>query len=416
MPAFADWVTRRPAVAAIVLASGAILAMILLALFPVAQRWAGDIRLFEHYAGMTFSGRLGETPFLSWYPPLALVPLGLPLAVGGGWAYAFAFGAEMAAVASVGSVLLSQMTLAADRLRRTLVYGFLVIAATAFIAWRYDIVPAVFTLAALWATSRRHWALAGAALGIATGLKLYAAILSPLLVLHAWRSGGRPAAVRVAVAGLLVGVASVAAYAFFPGASPMDLLAFTASRPLHLESVFGSVVAGLATIGMSTAEVEFGFGSFNIIGAAAESALLALRFVQPLVLAASLAAGAYAIWRRRSGEADDVLALAWIAALLGILISNRVLSPQYLVWILPLVPLVRGGLQATVIGAFVVSIVVFPWLYTSLLALEPVPVTLILVRNTLLVVAWGVAMAGLVRSASAASVSHNEGRIATGDA
>jgi hypothetical protein len=301
MPGNGSWLIRRPAIAGILLATAAILAMSLMALFPVAQRWAGDIRLFEHYAGMTLNGNLGDTPFLGWYPPWALIPLGLPLLAGGGWSYAFAFGVEMAGVASAGSMLLGYITAAADRTRVVLIYTALVIAATAFVAWRYDVVPAVFTVAALAATSRRRWGLAGAALGVATGLKLYAAILAPLLVVQAWRTDGRTAAIRVAASGLFVGAASLAAYALFPGASPLDLIAFTASRPLHLESVLGSMVAGLAAVGTTTAEVKFGFGSFNISGTSAESALQVLRVVQPLVLVASLAAGAYAIWRRRSG-------------------------------------------------------------------------------------------------------------------
>lgn len=397
MPAGPSWMVRRPVVAALVLAAAAIVASAILALFPVAQRWAGDVRLFEHYAGQAFSGRLGETPFLSWYPPLALVPLALPLLAGVGWSYAFAFGVEMAAIASAGGLLLNGMREAGrERLRMMLGYGALILAATAVVAWRYDIVPAVLTLAALWSTTRKRWALAGAMLGLATGLKLYAAVLGPLLLLLAWRSGGSQAAIRAAIAGSATSLASVGAYVLFPGSSPMDLLAFTGSRPLHLESTAGSVIAALAGLGVTAADVNFGFGSFNLTGLAADSALVSLHIVQPLVMVASLGAGAYAIRRAPSPELDTVV-LAWMAALLGLYISNRVLSPQYLVWVLPLVPLAPGRVQGVLAAAIILGAVIFPWLYASLLQLELLPVALLLLRNGLLIAAWVVVLLHLAR-------------------
>ena len=394
-----SWASGRPAVAALSLAAAVIVASALLALFPVVQRWNGDVRLFENYAELIFSGRLGETPFLSWYPPLSLVPLAVPLLAGGGAAYTFLLGVEMAAVASGGGILLSGLRAdRRERLRVSVIYGALVLAATTLVAWRYDIVPAVLTLAALWATSRRRWSSAGVTLGLAAGLKLYAAILAPLLLLHAWRSGGSAAAVRAGIAGVAVGAVSVASYALFPGSSPLDLLSFTASRPLHLEAVPGSVIGALASIGATEANIELGFGSFNIEGSAADAALAALRIVQPLVLATSLGVGAYAIWRRSTTvDAESTLVLAWMAALLGLFISNRVLSAQYVVWILPFVPLATGRLVPILVSAILLTVVIFPWLYTSLLALDPLPVFLVLVRNGLLIAGWTMVILRLVR-------------------
>ena len=226
-------------------------------------------------------------------------------------------------------------------------------------------------------------------------LKLYAVVIAPLLVLHAWRAGGTAAALRAGVVGALVGAASVAAYALFPGSSPLELLTFTASRPLHLESVPGTVIAALAVVGVTVVDIELSFGSFNVIGSAADGSLAALRVLQPLVLATSLGVGAYAI-RRRPLEADTV-ALAWMATLLGLVVANRVVSPQYLLWVLPLIPLTRGRVRWAMVGAIVLGAVIFPWLYSPLLQLEPMPVMLALLRNLLLIVAWAAAVTQLTR-------------------
>lgn len=389
----------RARVAAVLLTAGVIVASLLLALSPVIQRWSGDVRLFEHYASMLFSGDLGSTPFLSWYPPLALVPLGLPLLAGGTAAYTFALGAEMAVVAGGGAALIGRFGAdEAARWRAVLVFSGLALLTTALFAWRYDLVPAVLTLASAWACSRGRWATAGAMLGAAAGLKVYAAVLAPLLVLHAWRQGGARAATATAVAGAAVGIGSVALYALFPGASPLDLLAFTANRPLQLETIPGSVIAGLAALGATTVDVRFGSGSFNLHGSGPDLVLAALRIIQPVVLLASLAAAAYGILRARGAlEPHRVLVVAWLAALLGLIVSNRVLSPQYMVWVLPLVPLVSGTLLRLLVAGTALTVVVFPWLYESLLDLDALPVLLVLLRNLLLIAAWAAAMLLLVR-------------------
>lgn len=394
MPAEDRWAPLRPSLLAICLSFGILIVSVLLAQFPAVQRWSGDIRLFEYYAGRAFSGDLGATPFLSWYPPLSLIPLSLPLLVGTGPIYAFALGAEMAAVAGVGAGLLQRFRarIGADR-RGLLVYMLLTLATTPFLAWRYDIVPAVLCFVALVGLCSGRWAIGGGALGIAAGLKLYAVLLVPLFILWAWRRGGGRAAGRAAAFVAGTGLASVAAYLLFPGASPLDLLAFTAARPLHVETLSGAAISLLASIGIGDARLTFGSGSFNVIAPASQAAIHALRIIQPLLLLATVGVGLAAITREASAR---VLTTASIAVLLALIISNRVFSPQYLIWSLPFVPLVGGWLRGLLVAAILLTAVVFPWLYSALVDLDPVPLALVVVRDAILVVAWAVATGRLL--------------------
>ena len=397
MPATSEGSRWRLATAAL-LAAALVVVSVLLALSPVVQRWSGDVRLFQHYASIAVAGDLGSTPFLSWYPPMSLVPLGLPLLAGGMAAYTFALGVEMALVAGAGALVLSGFGSDGAQVRREVwLFAALALLATALFAWRYDLVPAVLTLGSAWAAPRRRWALAGVLLGAAAGLKVYAAVLAPLLLVHAWRQDGSRSAVLCAIAGSAAGVGALALYALFPASSPLDLLAFTANRPLQLETIPGSVIAGLTALGATTTDIRFGSGSFNLHGDAAELALGLLRLIQPLILFASLWAGAYAILRGSAAEPHRVLVVAWLATLLGLIISNRVLSPQYLVWMLPLVPLVSGTLLRLLVACIGLTAALFPWLYESLLELDAFPVTVVLLRNVLLIWAWAVAMFVLAR-------------------
>jgi hypothetical protein len=70
-----------------------------------------------------------------------------------------------------------------------------------------------------------------------------------------------------------------------------------------------------------------------------------------------------------------------------------VLSPQYLLWLLPLVPLSAGGLAGLGLAVLFVAAcwttsAIFPANYGPLLNLQPAAVDLLLFRNALLALLW----------------------------
>lgn len=381
------------------LAFGLVLLVVAVSLsqLPTAQRWSGDVRIFEHYAGLTFSGDLGRTPFLSWYPPAALVPVGLPLLAGGGPAYVLAIITEMTLVATVGLAALRGHASAWTEAATPWLFALLCVVCVPLFAWRYDLVPAVLTLGGVVLLVVRRWGWAGVALGLAAGLKLYAAPLGVVAVAWAWRHGGARGARSAAIGFIGTGIACAAAYLLFPPASPLDLLAFTAARPLHVESAPGSIIGLAAALGGPAAELRYTSGSFNLVSPLAEPALGAARLLQPVIVGATLLAAVAAIARDRL-PAPRLLVSAALAALLALIVSNKVLSPQYVVWILPLVPLTGGWLRGTLVAAILATAITFPWLYGGVVMLEAGPMSLIVIRNALLLAAWVIAVAALIRS------------------
>lgn len=381
---------------AVLVSAAVIVASTVLALAPAAQRWSGDVRLYEHYAGLMFTGVLGHTPFFDWYPPLSLLPLGLPLLAGTGGIYVFTLGAEMAAVAGAGFALVraSGTRLGGDAASLP-IFAALTISSVALYVWRFDMVPAVLTILGLASVAARKHATAGAAFGFAAGLKLYAIPLLPLLALWAWRQDGRAAFGRTVAGSAAAGAISIGLVALFPGSTPLDQLTFTASRPLHIESVLGSLIALAGAMGSGHVNLSYGSGSFNLDPTASAGALGILRFLQPIAVGA-VTLVALGVIARRSDARAITLVHGMIAVLLSTMILHRVLSPQYLIWLLPMLVLVAGALRWTLASALIITVIYFPWLYDGVVALDSAPLMLIVLRNGLLTLGLALALRALI--------------------
>jgi hypothetical protein len=82
------------------------------------------------------------------------------------------------------------------------------------------------------------------------------------------------------------------------------------------------------------------------------------------------------------------------AFVLAFLIGSKVLSPQYVIWLLPLVPLSAGGVWGLGISAVFLAVCwmttqIFPFHYLEISAGRPPGTDILLGRNFLLLVLWG---------------------------
>src|SRR5207249_2134955 len=74
-----------------------------------------------------------------------------------------------------------------------------------------------------------------------------------------------------------------------------------------------------------------------------------------------------------------------VAALLAFIATNKVFSPQYLIWLLPFAPLLRLRQASALLAICALTIVLFPFDYDHLLSMELLPVLLLNLRNLLVV-------------------------------
>jgi uncharacterized membrane protein len=215
---------------------------------------------------------------------------------------------------------------------------------------RYDLWPALLLVAALAALLAGRDAVGWAFLGAAVSAKLWPLVVVPPAVLWSVRRGHA----RAVAAG-----AAVAALAFVPFAAiaphgMWHMLAGQGSRPLQVESLGA---AFLITFGHP--HVVTTHGSQNLAGHGALGAVISAVGTLAVI-------GVWAGFARGPATRERFLRFS-VAAVCAFVAFDKVLSPQYLLWLIPLVPLVRGrrGLLATSLltAACVLTQVWFPQRY-----------------------------------------------------
>jgi hypothetical protein len=140
-------------------------------------------------------------------------------------------------------------------------------------------------------------------------------------------------------------------------------------------------------------------GSQNLAGAAADATAIATTVVQ-----AGALVWIWTAFARGSGAAESFVRSS-AAALCAFVAFGKVLSPQFLIWLIPVVPLVRGrrGLWASALlaAALVLTQIWFPFRYFRLaLHFEPGLSWLLLTRDLVLVALTALLVTSLRTGAS----------------
>ena len=253
---------------------------------------------------------------------------------------------------------------------------------------RFDLWPALLATCALAALLQRRHTLGWSLLGLAVAAKLWPLVLVPPAlgwsVVH-----GR---VRSALAGVVTLAVVVVPFAILAPHGLFESVRGQLDRPLQIESLGASLVTTFGHPAVITSH-----GSQNVAGHGVVAAAFAI--VQLLALVALW--GAFL-----RGPIDGERLVRYSAACICTFVAfGKVLSPQFLLWLVPLVPLVRGrrGLVAVALltAALVLTQVWFPtryWDYVQRFDLAGV----VLARN-LVLVALAAALAWPVRTPARAS-------------
>jgi len=266
------------------------------------------------------------------YPPGSLLVFVIPTAFSN---YATAFAVLMA----ICGVAMTVVVAAIDR--RAAFYAALApILVGSLVLSRFDLWPDVLVVLALLGLLEGSEALGWAFLGAAVGVKLWPLVLVPIALLWSFRHGRRLAPLW----GLGVALAIFVPFAIL---APHGLWASVhgqADRPLQIESLGAALLAVAAH-----PQVVSSHGSQNIDGHGSYAAVFALVQVCAVVVC-------WIEFARGPVTRNRLLTYS-AAAVCAFVAFGKVLSPQYLLWLIPLVPLVAGGRRLPAIVLLTVACV-----------------------------------------------------------
>ena len=347
---------------------------------PVEAVAGSDLTVYQRYGSLIMDGAVPYRDFDLEYPPGALalfVPPATTIALHGradevSWSppdqrarryYRAITGSVLVLLGAI--LVLTAVTLrATERAALNAILAVGVLACSPLLLGqvlieRYDVLPATLVAAALAVAVHGRYRFAGALLGLGTAAKFYPGLLLPIIAIAAFRARGRREAVWTLAVALSTTLAVYVPFALASPAGTWNSFLVQLRGGLQIETLPASawVLASHAVdrMGIRAFELEAegagaGLIRFDLTGPGVEF----VRIGTTLLLVATLCAVWIAFWRSRDDARDEMLrfAAATVAALLAL---GTILSPQYLAWFLPVVPLVAGRRGVAAVAAFVVA-------------------------------------------------------------
>lgn len=369
---------------------------------PLARGQISDTWIYQRAGdAIVHHGQVPYRDFPLEYPPGALPTFVLP-SVLEPITYARSFQVEMclcglAAVLAAAAALRAAGMTPREALLPVAVIGLSPLLVGPLMLSRFDLWPAALTALAVAALATRRDRAGAVALGVAIATKLYAAALLPLAAIGVWRRRGRAAALRFCGLSAVVVGAIFLPFAVVAPSGVLEPLSRQVHRPLQVESLGAAILIAVHQItGMHIRSYGL-MGSDNLASPGAGT--LATGFTAVGLLGV---AGVYLAYVR-GPMTRARLCIAAAAAVTFLVAFAKVLSPQYMLWLVPLVPLAAGGRRGRVAllllaGVLVLTQTWYPRHYAEMANQYHQPETwLLLVRDVLLVVLAGVLTAGLVR-------------------
>ncbi|MBV9689387.1 MAG: DUF2029 domain-containing protein [Ktedonobacteraceae bacterium] len=268
---------------------------------------------------------------------------------------------------------------------------YMVIGAWGIALGRFDLMPALFTLICIIAAERKRWTCAYIALAFAFLLKIYPILFLPALFIAEQQDAQRfytpqqsfmlpslPAELwqtlrnmgrwhwknTIIFFAILLAVTCCFALLNFHTAV-LGQLSYFVHRPVQIEST-GSPILFLAAQFGFPVQVVSSFGSTNVVSSLGRYVEL---FLDVLLVLGYL----YALFLQWRGEL--AVTQAFIAILLVFIVTGKVFSPQYLMWLIPLLAYSGAYDRFWLIVWVPVSLLtsyIFPFIYISPIRL-PVP-------------------------------------------
>lgn len=354
-----------------------------------------DLNLYRDCAGKIAAGLTPYRDFQVEYPPLALVPCVIPWMFGTGQvgadSYRFLFLAANA-VYLTGIAVATFIFARNVRVASWCCIGFLTFFAgvtAPLIPWRYDLFPAMLTAFALLAVSRNRPLMTGIFLGLGIAAKLYPVVLLPVIGVYfvAKREWWPVWIMAVGCAGTVILVALP--FYLIAGDGLLVFLHYHQQRGVQIESLTGGLFMLVCVLQHGLAPIGLSYGAWHLHSPFSDALapLHSMLFGSAYALFLGIAYSRFRLIKSESHESRLVeLSQLCAAGLLIFMLTNKVLSPQYLAWLFPFAAFFPTRQAIWFVGVCAITMGIVPFCYGALLSCELWAVILLNLRNVMMVV------------------------------
>jgi len=370
---------RRAAVLALAVLAGGWALTLWVA--PWSNERVNDLFVYQSFAVPVLDGGVPYRDVAFEYPPLAAPTIALPGLFGTGEeAFRWAFALWTLAAAAVVVLLCGALARATggDPRRAMLAAALMPLLLGAMVRTHFDLFPVAVLLAGLLLLVRDHPRAGLAVLGLGAMTKAFPLLAVPLALAWLVARGRRREAWQgaLACAAVIVVVAGAAVVVSPEGAA--DAVRYHLDRPVQVESSPALVLLGLDAAGAGEARSVSSYRSDGLLHPASDAvtSVFAAAFVALVALLCVL------VGLRRTTR--DLL-IACLTACVAFAAFGKVLSPQFLIWLVPLGALAFAWRLHALAGAVAIAAVLtqieFPGHYFDVVEHEPLAVALVAVRN-----------------------------------
>ncbi|UCG54133.1 MAG: DUF2029 domain-containing protein [Dehalococcoidia bacterium] len=397
------WLEQRPFIFFVILH-----AIVFLAVFASLDYLVGGNSFERSFALKILDGMVPYTDFASEYPPLALFAFLVPALFSSTQPlYDVFFAVEIYLLDLVVLFILTKFTSHLKLKVWTVlgIYTLCLLAVGSIVTGRFDLLPAALVLIALYAFVSGRNKIAWGFLALGATAKLYPLIIAPLFFLYLVRQRQYKRLIQgiAFFAGVVIALnlpwIIINWDGYFNLSNDTSFLGYHVARGLHSESIYGSVILTGQLIGLTKVDAGMQYGSWDITSPAADAmanysfyitvALLALLYFMYMKMLLKRPRNMNKKWVLDKEAVQSMLRYSILAVLI-MLLTSKVFSPQFLIWLCPLIPIVRTRWPR--ISAFLFLIAgaitqyIYPHNYIEFELFTPYLVVLHATRNWLLLV------------------------------
>jgi Predicted integral membrane protein len=357
------------------------------------------IRDYFYYGDAIINGILPYEPYndMNWeYPPLAYLFLTIPrLFASDPRGYQIAFIVMIAIFMIIGLYIVRQLSLKYEKNAKIAMslYTVTMVILIQFFFDRFDVIVAVFTLAAVYMYLEKRYTWAFLLLVIGLFVKLYPGLMFPVFLIPFLADKDVRGVLKHAGTFIAACVILIIPFMIWAPDTFLTFVSYHSDRGIQIESMVASLILFLEMLGLTSMQTVNEYWSFGLSGGAAD--LLAPLMMPLMILTVLVFCAAYYIYCRNVDADERYTSPAWASFLMLMIfvIFNKVFSAQYMVWIMAsLIPLMMfvndqnaEKKMYLLFAAATIMTFYFGLMYTGLCYHEPFAVLMLLLRNVMIV-------------------------------